>query len=88
MEVKIKIRETTRESSFTIPLDHERKMEFFFGTAEEPCSWDVLHVVCKSSKQLLCIYTRAQVFAIVNSPRAVRRMSRNRVPVCVISVAK
>jgi hypothetical protein len=58
--IRVKIRETTREGSFTVPHSEEQKVDFFHG--EE---WEELHVVHKETKILLAVYTRAQVFCML-----------------------
>jgi hypothetical protein len=67
-ELRVKIRETTRLDTFTVPHTSEEKYEFFHGKPgnKEPV-WEELHVVCKTTKQLLARYSRAQVFALTSN---------------------
>lgn len=58
--VRVKVRETTREATFTIPHSEEQKDEFMFG--EE---WDELHVVHQETKVLLAVYSRGQVVCML-----------------------
>ncbi len=70
--IRVKVRETTRESTWTVPEDEEMKCAFFHDE-----QWDELHVVNKETKELLATYTRAQVFHMVSKLDRVKKRSRH-----------
>lgn len=61
-EVRVKVRQTTKPNTWTLPHSVDAKMEFFHGkegSTELP--WEELHVVDATTKMLLAIYSRDQV---------------------------
>jgi hypothetical protein len=77
--IRVKVRETTREGTFTVPHSEEQKVEFFHG--EE---WDELHVVHQETKLLLAVYSRAQVICLISRQGVKRVKHRSGVTVNIL----
>ncbi len=78
----VKVRYTTRSSTWTIPELPDEKEAFFHDEW-----WDELHVVDQETKELLAMYTRDEVIRAASHPRRVKKRARSCGVVSVHQVA-
>jgi len=82
----VKVRETTKLRTFTIPHSEDQKLEFFHGKdgSTDP-QWTQLHVVDQVTKVLLRVYSREE--AIVKTSFSTKRgKSKSGVIVTIIPI--
>lgn len=68
----IKIRVTTETMTWTIPETSEARHDFLFD-----CKWTELHIVHRTTKEVVAMYTREEVIRMMSRPGREKKKSRS-----------
>lgn len=74
----IKVRLTTETMTWTIPETSEARNDFLFDS-----QWTELHIVHRTTKEVVAMYTRDEVIRMMSLPEREKRKSRSGIIVSI-----